>query len=132
MRGHNITTGAEHRGGRFFHPSSLRPHPSAIHANAFEHRQLLMTALRGELRRNEPMARHVSWRAGGCVDRAYLPADLDDLRAFLATLPPEEPVHFFGLGSNLLVRDAGLTGTAVFTHWALREFALANTDQGGE
>jgi UDP-N-acetylmuramate dehydrogenase len=36
------------------------------------------------------MARHVSWRAGGAVDRAYLPADLDDLRAFLASVSADE------------------------------------------
>jgi UDP-N-acetylmuramate dehydrogenase len=82
-------------------------------------------ALRGELRRNEPMARHVSWRAGGSVERAYLPADLADLRVFLASLPPEEPVSFVGLGSNLLVRDGGWDGTVIFTHWALRKLALA-------
>ena len=95
-------------------------------------RRTSVSGLRGELRLNEPMTRHVSWRAGGAVDRAYLPADLDDLRAFLATLNPEEPVHFIGLGSNLLVRDAGLRGTAVFTHWALREVALAERADGGE
>src|SRR5688572_9397610 len=90
------------------------------------------SGLRGEFKLNEPMARHVSWRAGGNVERAYLPADLEDLRAFLATLAVEEPVHFIGLGSNLLVRDAGLRGTAIFTHWALRETALAETGDGGE
>ena len=29
-----------------------------------------------------------------------------------------------GLGSNLLVRDGGLRGTVIFTHWALREIRL--------
>jgi len=72
--------------------------------------------LRGELRRNEPMTRHTSWRAGGCADRAYAPADLEDLRVFLMSLPPREPVYLVGLGSNLLVRDGGLRGTVVFTH----------------
>jgi UDP-N-acetylmuramate dehydrogenase len=84
------------------------------------------TALRGELRMNEPMSRHVSWRAGGPVARAYLPADLEDLRAFLPSLPAGEPVHFVGLGSNLLVRDGGLRGAVVFTHWALHEIALGS------
>ena len=28
-----------------------------------------------------------------------------------------------GLGSNLLVRDGGLRGTVILTHWALREIA---------
>ena len=74
--------------------------------------------LQGELRRNEPMARHTSWRAGGCADRAYFPADLDDLRAFLASLPASEPVYLVGLGSNLLVRDGGWRGTVILTHAA--------------
>lgn len=85
-------------------------------------------ALRGELLLNESMSRHVSWRAGGAVERAYLPADLDDLCVFLRSLTPEEPVHFVGLGSNLLVRDGGLEGTAIFTHWALREVALVSSN----
>ena len=89
--------------------------------------------LRGEVRLNEPMSRHVSWRAGGAVDRAYAPRDLDDLRAFLRSLRPEESVYFVGLGSNLLVRDGGLRGTVIFTHWALRGIALARTTgDGGE
>lgn len=82
------------------------------------------SGLRGKLMRDEPMHRHVSWRAGGGVDRAYLPADLEDLRAFLQRLPAEEPVQFVGLGSNLLVRDGGLKGTVVFTHNALKRFSL--------
>ena len=42
-------------------------------------------------------------------------------------------MHFVGLGSNLLVRDGGLRGTVVFTHWALREIALgALADAEGE
>ena len=49
--------------------------------------QLARTPLRGRLLENEPMARHVSWRAGGRAARAYLPADLDDLQSFLRTLP---------------------------------------------
>jgi UDP-N-acetylmuramate dehydrogenase len=89
--------------------------------------------LRGELRLNEPMARHVSWRAGGAVDRSYAPYDLADLRSFLRSLRPEETVYFVGLGSNLLVRDGGLRGTVIFTHWALRDIALAcTTNEGGE
>lgn len=88
------------------------------------------SGLRGELRINEPMARHVSWRAGGTVDRAYFPADLGDLQRFLRTLPPDEPLCFVGLGSNLLVRDGGLRGTAIFTHRALRTLRLSADGSG--
>jgi UDP-N-acetylmuramate dehydrogenase len=80
--------------------------------------------LRGEARAPESMARHVSWRAGGTADRAYFPADLDDLVAFLRALPAMEAVHMTGLGSNVLVRDGGLRGTVIFTHRALRGLRL--------
>ncbi len=73
-------------------------------------------ALRGVMRLDEPMAKHVSWRAGGAATRAYVPADTADLAAFLASLPAQEPVCFVGLGSNLLVRDGGYRGTVVLMH----------------
>jgi UDP-N-acetylmuramate dehydrogenase len=38
-------------------------------------------------------------------------------------------VHVTGLGSNLLVRDGGLRGTVIFTHWALRGLRLAGPDR---
>ena len=78
--------------------------------------QLARTPLRGRLLPDEPMAKHVSWRAGGRAARAYVPADLADLQAFLRTLPDGEPVCFVGLGSNLLVRDGGFHGTVVLMH----------------
>lgn len=81
-------------------------------------------ALRGQLRERESMARHVSWRAGGVADLAYLPADLADLQAFLRSRAASEPIWFVGLGSNLLVRDRGLRGTVVLTHWGLRRFEI--------
>lgn len=72
-----------------------------------------MSGLRGELTRNEPMAAHTSWRAGGVADRCYRPADLDDLCQFLASLPQDENLVWIGLGSNLLVRDGGIRGTVI-------------------
>jgi len=66
----------------------------------------------------EPMARHVSWRAGGHADRFYVPRDVSDLGAFLGSLPESEPLLFVGLGSNLLVRDGGFRGTVVLMHQA--------------
>lgn len=74
---------------------------------------------RGILRYQEPMARHSSWRAGGSADRFYVPADVEDLVAFVQGLPPDEPLLWVGLGSNLLVRDGGFRGTVICTAGAL-------------
>lgn len=76
---------------------------------------------RGELRLQEPMARHTTWRVGGPADRFYRPADREDLIAFLRSLPEDEPVFWCGLGSNLLVRDGGVRGTVIFLQGGVDE-----------
>ena len=83
------------------------------------------SALRGELRVSESLARYTTWRCGGAADRLYLPADRDDLACFVRSLPPGEPLIAIGLGSNLLVRDGGVRGTVVVMHPALGSIALA-------
>jgi len=86
--------------------------------------------LAGQLRHNESMARHTSWRTGGRAQRAYFPRNLQDLALFLRTVPAREPVYLIGLGSNLLVRDGGLRGTAIFTHGALGQVVLVEGEGG--
>ncbi len=76
------------------------------------------------------MRLHTSWRVGGPAERFYIPADIADLSHFLQGLPPGEPVHFVGLGSNLLVRDGGVRGTVVLMHGALNQATLWHDDQG--
>lgn len=77
--------------------------------------------IRGELRRNEPMSKHTSWRVGGPAEQFYVPADRDDLIAFLRDLSPAMPITWAGLGSNLLVRDGGIRGVIVATHKGLSD-----------
>ena len=81
-------------------------------------------SLRGQLLLNEPMSRHTSWRVGGPADRLYIPADIDDLAAFLKSLPLQGPVYWVGLGSNLLVRDGGVRGTVIMTSGALNGLGM--------
>jgi UDP-N-acetylmuramate dehydrogenase len=78
-----------------------------------------MTALRGQWQFDEPLSRHTSWRVGGPACRLYRPADADDLIDCLRQLDPDEPLLWLGLGSNLLVDDAGFPGTVILTQGAL-------------
>ncbi len=87
--------------------------------------QLMVQAqAQGTLLLNEPMTRYNSWRVGGNADRLYIPEGLDDLSVFLKNLGANEPVYFVGLGSNLLVRDAGVRGTVVILHNALNALQM--------
>ena len=80
--------------------------------------------LRGILEHDVAMRDYTSWRVGGPADSLYKPADVEDLCAYLKTLAANEPLHFVGLGSNLLVRDAGVRGTVIHLHGALKTLRL--------
>ncbi|MFA6921604.1 MAG: FAD-binding protein, partial [Gallionella sp.] len=92
--------------------------------NMSEPNQFVAAMLRGKLSFDEAMRRHTSWRAGGAAARLFQPADLDDLRVFLCCLPLNEALVAVGLGSNLLVRDAGFRGTVLLMHGALNELSM--------
>ena len=70
-------------------------------------------AVSGELKEQEPLSRHTSWRVGGPAELYFRPADLDDLSLFLRELDAATPVFWLGLGSNLLVRDGGIPGVVI-------------------
>lgn len=74
-----------------------------------------------EVLRNEPLHKHTSWRVGGPADLFYSPATVAELKRILAELPPATPVHWLGLGSNLLVRDGGIRGAVIATSSLARE-----------
>jgi UDP-N-acetylmuramate dehydrogenase len=71
------------------------------------------------VRRGEPMSRHTSWHVGGPAEVFFNPRDRADLASFLRSLPAGVPIHWIGLGSNLLVRDGGLPGVVISTHGTL-------------
>ena len=77
--------------------------------------------LRGELREQEPMSRHTSWKTGGNAEYFFIPADINDLSEFMSNLPDGINITWVGLGSNLLVRDSGLTGVVISVVGVLSE-----------
>ena len=79
----------------------------------------IATEFQSRVRREEPLSRHTSWHVGGPAEVFFNPRDRADLAAFLASLPAEAPIHWLGLGSNLLVRDGGLRGIVISTHGTL-------------
>lgn len=72
-----------------------------------------MTAIRGKLRDNVPLAPLAWFRVGGPAERLFQPADVEDLAAFLAATPEDVPVLPMGVASNMLIRDGGIEGVVV-------------------
>lgn len=79
--------------------------------------------------RNEPLRKHTSWRVGGPADLFYTPTTIAELQRILAELPASSPVHWLGLGSNLLVRDGGIRGAVIATAGLPRELERIDSRQ---
>lgn len=73
----------------------------------------VMPELRGRLLANQSLAELTWFRVGGPAQVLFTPSDEDDLAYFLAHLPGELPVHVVGVGSNLIVRDGGISGVVI-------------------
>ena len=80
-----------------------------------------LEGVEGVLLHDEPMDRHTSWRVGGKAEMFYVPTDKASLVQLMCQLPGNVPVFWFGLGSNLLVRDAGIPGMVVCTFKGMDE-----------
>jgi len=72
-----------------------------------------MPQLRGRLLADQSLAELTWFRVGGPAQVLFTPSDADDLGYFLARLPAELPVYVVGVGSNLIVRDGGMTGVVI-------------------
>lgn len=75
----------------------------------------------GDIRYDEPMSRHTSWRVGGPADVFFIPSSIADLSEFLAELDDDTPLFWHGVGSNLLVRDGGIRGAVISASKILRD-----------
>ncbi len=69
--------------------------------------------VRGKMLPDAPLAPYTWFRVGGAADALFLPADEDDLSAFLKALPADIPITVLGVGSNTIVRDGGIQGVVI-------------------
>ncbi len=67
----------------------------------------------GKLTANAPLAPLVWFKSGGPAEWLFEPKDVADLQGFVRDLDPAVPVWPLGLGSNLIVRDGGVSGVTV-------------------
>lgn len=73
----------------------------------------LASDVRGRLTPNAPLAPLVWFKSGGAAEVLFEPADVADLQDFVRDLDPDTTVWPLGLGSNLIVRDGGVSGVTV-------------------
>ena len=69
--------------------------------------------VRGKYTPFADLAKTIWFRTGGPAEVLYKPADVQDLAFFLKEKPIDVPVITIGVGSNLLIRDAGIPGVVI-------------------
>jgi UDP-N-acetylmuramate dehydrogenase len=76
--------------------------------------QELRQVFRGEIKTNEPLSKHTSFRIGGPADFYLYPKDLEDLSTAVDFAQNNKLSKFvIGNGTNLLVSDDGLRGLVI-------------------
>ena len=85
-----------------------------------------VNSIRGEIINSEPMKKHTSLRVGGAAQYFYKPSDVTDLVHFLSLLDNDISIFWLGRGSNILVRDEGLSGVVISSSKILREITKIN------
>lgn len=84
----------------------------------------------GEVRFDEPMARHTTLRIGGPADAWAAPGDVEAVRRVRALCTSRGwPFRAVGGGSNLLVRDGGVRGVVLASE-RLRRLEFHDLDEG--
>lgn len=74
----------------------------------------LKTRVKGRVLMNEKLARHTTFKIGGPADIWVEPADIKELKAiYLFAKKNNIPLFVIGGGSNLLVKDSGLSGIVI-------------------
>ncbi len=86
---------------------------SIASANLLSRVSPLLPDLRGRLLAGQPLGPLTWFRVGGPAELLFTPADEADLAYFLARLPGDIPVYPIGVGSNLIVRDGGVSGVVI-------------------
>jgi len=77
-------------------------------------REIKKCHLDEEIRRNELMKYHTSWKIGGIADFFCIPSHQDQLNKILFfALKYNLPLYIMGNGSNILVPDEGIRGLVV-------------------
>lgn len=85
--------------------------------------------LGGSMKENEPMSAHTSFGIGGPADILAVPRTREELFALLdLCISKNIPCKIIGRGTNLLVRDGGISGVVIRLDSACENLGVDGTD----
>ena len=89
----------------------------------------IQSRCRGELKRDESLAKHTTFGLGGPADFFFLPADLNDLAVAVPLIKDAGiPIFLLGGGTNTLVRDSGFRGLVISLTAGARQIDIGDDE----
>ena len=73
----------------------------------------IMPELRGKLRENADLSKNNWFQVGGVAELLFRPDDVADLAYFIKHKPDDLDVTVLGVGSNILIREGGISGVVI-------------------
>jgi UDP-N-acetylmuramate dehydrogenase len=75
----------------------------------------------GKIHHNVSLRKLNAWRIGGEAEHYFSPKTLEDCQNFLKQYPKDKDITWLGLGSNMLIRDQGVSGCVIHTLSGMRD-----------
>lgn len=99
-------------------------------SNIIEYSKLIETVVGKEnIKINEPMKNHTSFKVGGPADILVTPENISMLGELLKICKKEKiPCFVMGNGTNLIVRDKGIRGVVIKTQNKLNKYSICDDD----
>lgn len=88
----------------------------------------ILENLKGEVRFDEPLSKHTSFRIGGPADALIIPKDISDLQLNISLCNKFGiPWYVIGNGTNVLVSDKGFRGVIIKISNTLNNVTISDT-----
>ena len=90
--------------------------------------EIIKHKIKGNFRENMSLKEFNTWKVGGKAEYFYEPASLEELKLFL-TLSKGTRITFLGNGSNVLIRDGGISGCVICLKNSLNNYKFSKDNE---
>lgn len=90
--------------------------------------EIIKNKIKGKFRSNVSLKEFNTWKVGGKAEYLYEPDNIEELKLFLK-LSKDTKITFLGNGSNVLIRDGGVSGCVICLKNSLNNYKFSKDNE---
>ena len=90
--------------------------------------EIIKNKIKGKFRSNISLKEFNTWKVGGKAEYLYEPDNIEELKLFLK-LSKDTKITFLGNGSNVLIRDGGVSGCVICLKNSLNNYKFSKNNE---